>query len=63
MKEKYLPLQKMLKVDYTYYIINDFEGALRKSSVYQLIGTYLQKKKDSYHKNYKLDVYGSKYTT
>ena len=33
-KEKYLPLQKMLKVDYTYYIIKDFEGALRKSSVF-----------------------------
>ncbi len=33
-KEKYLPLQKMLKVDYTYYIIKDFEGALRRSSVF-----------------------------
>ena len=60
-KEKYLPLQKMLKVDYTYQIINDFEGALRQSSVYQLIGTYLQKKKDVYHCTTEYDIDGKEY--
>jgi hypothetical protein len=59
-KEKYLPLQKMLKVDYTYYIINDFEGAIRGSSVFLLIGQYLQKKKDLYHYKYKDQPYGGK---
>ena len=48
----------MLKVDYTYFIINDFEGALRRSSVFELIGTYLKKKKDLYHYKYNKDFYG-----
>ena len=33
-KEKYLPLQKMLQVDYTYFVINDLETALKQSSVF-----------------------------
>ena len=59
-KEKYLPLQKMLKVDYTYYIINDFEGALRRSSIFLLISTYLGKKKDLYYNKDCYDFYGAK---
>lgn len=50
----------MLKVDYTYYIIKDFEGALRRSSVFLLIDQYLQKKKDVYHYKYNYDFYGKK---
>ncbi len=42
----------MLKVDYTYFIINDFNEALRRSFVFELIYTYLQKKKDLYHYKY-----------
>ncbi len=38
----------MFKVNYTYFIINDFEGALRKSTVFELIGTFMVKKKASY---------------
>jgi hypothetical protein len=33
-KEKYLPLQKMLRVDYTYFVINDIETAFFKSNVF-----------------------------
>jgi hypothetical protein len=33
-KEKYLPLQKMLQVDYTYFVINDLEKALIESNVF-----------------------------
>ena len=50
----------MLKVDYTYNIINDFEGAIRCSSVFLLIGQYLQKKMDFYHYFYKNQLYGGK---
>jgi hypothetical protein len=50
----------MLNVDYTYYIINDFNEALAKSSVFELIDTYLQKKKDLYHYKYTNQLYGGK---
>ena len=50
----------MLKVDYTYYIINDFEGALRRSSIFLLISTYLGKKKDLYINKDCYDFYGAK---
>jgi hypothetical protein len=50
----------MFKVDYTYFIINDFEGALRKSSVFELIGTFMKKKKDLYYYKECYDFYGAK---
>ena len=50
----------MLKVDYTYFIIKDFEDAIRKSSVFALIGTYLQKKKYEYRYIDKNQLYGGK---
>jgi hypothetical protein len=52
----------MLKVDYTYNIINDFDEALRKSSFFELIGTYLKKKKFVYEYRYKNQLYGGKIT-
>ncbi len=51
----------MFKVDYTYFIINDFEGALRKSTVFELIGTFMQKKKCHYYYKNMIDCYESIY--
>ena len=57
-KEKYLPLQKMLQVNYTYFVINDIETALFKSSVFQEIYNYLQLKMEDIWYEDRYDHYG-----
>ena len=60
-KEKYLPLQKMLRVDYTYFVINDIETAFFKSNVFQEIYNYLHLKIESISYEDREDYYGRYY--
>jgi len=44
-KEKYLPLKRLIEVDYTYYNITDMKKAINQSDVFEIIKQQLFLKK------------------